>query len=104
MLLISDSNIIIDMHDGGLLKAMFGLPDDFAVPDVLFEEELEPNYPELRRLGLKICELTSASIDYVIQLQPTHGHLGNNDLFAWALARQERCPLLTGDQRLARAG
>jgi predicted nucleic acid-binding protein len=103
MLLISDSNIIIDMEAGGLLEAMFGLDDEFAVPDVLFAEELEPTYPQLRTLGLKIYELSDKSVEYMIQLQATYGSLGTNDLLAWALARQEECPLLTGDRRLCQS-
>jgi hypothetical protein len=73
MLLISDSNIIIDMAAGGLLEAMFGLDDEFAVPDVLFAEELEPTYPQLRRLGLKIYELSGKSVEYMLQLHVTRG-------------------------------
>lgn len=103
MLLISDANILIDMEVGGLLEAVFGLPESFAVPDVLFEEELAPYYPQLRGLGLRILSLTGESIDHVVQLQRGHGGLGDNDLFAWALARQEDCPLLTGDQDLRTA-
>ncbi len=103
MLLISDSNIIIDMEAGGLLEAMFGLADEFAVPDVLFAEELEPTYPQLRSLGLKICELSDKSVEYMVELHSTHGSLGTNDLMAWVLARQEQCPLLTGDRRLCQS-
>ena len=103
MLLISDSNILIDMEAGGLLSAMFALPDTFAVPDILFEEELAPHYPELPTLGLRVLELRGQSIEFVIQLKKTYGSLGDNDLFAWALAHQEQCPLLTGDRRLAQA-
>lgn len=100
MLLISDANILIDMEVGGLLEAVFGLPESFAVPDILFEEELAPYYPQLRGAGLKVYSLTSESIEYVVALRVQHGKLGDNDLFAWALARQEGCPLLTGDQGL----
>ena len=40
-LLISDANILIDMEVGGLTAAMFRLDGyRFAVPDVLFAEEL----------------------------------------------------------------
>lgn len=103
MLLISDANILIDLEVGGLLEAVFGLPELFAVPDVLFEEELAPYYPQLRGLGLRVLSLTAESVGYVVRLQRDHGGLGDNDLFAWALARQEACPLLTGDQDLRKA-
>jgi len=53
MLLISDANILIDMADGGLLQAMFRLEETFAVPDVLFEEELEGKDAERRLKALE---------------------------------------------------
>jgi len=39
-LLISDTNILIDMTAGGILEKIFLLEYEFAVPDVLFHEEL----------------------------------------------------------------
>lgn len=86
-----------------LLEAMFGLDDEFAVPDVLFTGELEPTYPQLCSLGLKIYELSDKSVEYMVRLHSSHGSLGTNDLLAWALARQEQCPLLTGDRRLCQS-
>lgn len=54
VLLISDANILIDMHCGGLLPRMLDLSYTFAVPDALFEEELREHYPELLDLGLHV--------------------------------------------------
>lgn len=98
-LLISDANILIDMDVAGLLEAMFTLEFDFAVPDVLFEEELRDRHPELPGLGLKTLELTGATIDYVQDLAARYARsrTSRNDLLALALARQEDCELLTGD-------
>ena len=47
MLLISDANILIDMEVGGLLEAIFRLDETFAVPDVLYSEELEEHHANL---------------------------------------------------------
>lgn len=98
-LLISDSNILIDMEVGGLLGAMFRLDFQFAVPDVLFEEELKVRHPELPGLGLSILELTGESVEHAMELVARYGRTrtSRNDLLALALARQEACPLLTGD-------
>ena len=38
LLLISDANVLIDIENGGLTGAMFSLPYQFAVPDILFYE------------------------------------------------------------------
>lgn len=105
-LLISDANIIIDMDTGGLLHLMFRLDATFAVPDILFEEELRADHPQLPRLGLKMLELREHTVAYAGRLIEKYRTLGAsiNDLLALALAWQEKCPLLTGDQRLRTAG
>lgn len=105
-LLISDANIIIDMNTGGLLRLMFRFDATFAVPDVLFEEELRADHPELLRLGLKRLELSEGTVVYAARLVEKYRGLGASiiDLLALALARQEECPLLTGDGRLRTAG
>lgn len=103
MLLISDANILIDMADGGLLQAMFRLEETFAVPDVLFEEELETRHPELPELGLISMTLQGEGVveAYRLKSQSTgRSAPSQNDLFALMLAKQEKCPLLTGDGRL----
>jgi len=104
-LLISDANIIIDIKAGGLLRTMFRFDATFAVPDVLFEEELQAEDPELPRLGLKLLELHEETVAYAEGLIAKYRRLGAsiNDLLALALARQEKCPLLTGDLRLRTA-
>ncbi len=105
-LVISDANIIIDMNTGGLLRLMFRFDATFAVPDVLFEEELRTNHPELLRLGLKLLEMREDTVGYAARLVEKYRSLGagTNDLLALALAQQEKCPLLTGDGRLRTAG
>lgn len=105
-LLISDANILIDMNAGGLLRPMFQLDATFAVPNVLFEEELRAHHPELLRLGLRSLELQEQTVNYADQLVRKYIALGAsiNDLLALALACQEKCPLLTGDARLRDVG
>lgn len=104
-LLISDANIIIDMKAGGLLRTMFRFDVTFAVPDVLFEEELRAEDPELPSLGLELLELNGETVAYADGLIAKYRRLGAsiNDLLALALAWQEKCPLLTGDLRLRTA-
>jgi len=101
-LLISDANILIDMEVGGLLRRMFRLDVTFAVPNILFEEELREQHPELPRLGLKSLELSATSVDYAENLVVKYQTIGAsiNDLLAVALAWQEQCPRLTGDAKL----
>lgn len=103
-LLISDANVIIDMEAGGLIKQMFGLEYEFVVPDVLYEEELKVNHSNLPKLGLKRRELQAEAVEYAVTLGTKYPKPGRIDLMALALARQEQCRLLTGDQALREAG
>ena len=101
-LLISDANILIDMEVGGLLRPMFRLDATFAVPNILFEEELRGQHPRLPRLGLKSLDLNATSVEYADNVIAKYRAIGAsiNDLLALALAKQEQCPLLTGDAKL----
>ena len=103
-LLVSDANILIDMEAGGLTEKMFQLDYDFAVPDTLFVEELTAQHEHLTATGIEARELAPAGVTYLMQLaqNPEYRKVGFNDLSALALAKQESCPVLTGDQRLAR--
>lgn len=102
-LLISDANILIDLEEGQILTQIFQLPYEFRVPDILYYEELEAQRGHLSGLGLQIGELTDQSMFDAAQLIQRYHRLSRNDCFALALARQELCPLLTGDQALRRA-
>lgn len=44
-ILISDANVIIDMEDSGLTELMFRRPYQFAVPNILYYDELEEEHP-----------------------------------------------------------
>ncbi len=99
-LLISDANILIDMDDSGLLSSLFKLPYEFVTPDVLFEEELKENHPNLLELGLQVKAIKSDFIAYAFSLKSSHGIVSVHDCLALSLAKQEACPLLTGDRRL----
>jgi hypothetical protein len=48
---ISDANILIDVEVGGLLAPMFSLDYQFAVPDVLYFEELAEHHAHWRDMG-----------------------------------------------------
>lgn len=101
--LISDANILIDLEEGLLLDQIFALPFVFKIPDVLFVEELSEQHGHLLALGLQLGELREDSMQQVFQLTQTYSQPSRNDCFALALAKQESCPLVTGDRNLRRA-
>lgn len=99
-LLISDANILIDLEDGELIAEMFNLPFDFQVPDMLFSDELEADHGYLLEYGLQLGELTPESMAEVEVLVNRYKQPSRYDCFALVLAKQQGCPLLTGDKNL----
>lgn len=103
-ILVSDANIIIDMAAGGLLISMFSMEEcDFIAPNMLFEEELEEEHEHILELGLRLEVLTSDTLSVHHELVERNPEPGRYNLFALALAKQEECPLLTGDMALRTA-
>lgn len=102
-LLISDSNIIIDLDCCDLLKRMFDLPYTFAVPDILYVDELEHHHGDLPAYGLQVKSLEAEEIEYFQSLQMQYSKPSTYDLSALVLAKREDCPLVTGDNALRNA-
>lgn len=102
-LLISDADILIDLEEGELLAQLFTLPYRFTVPDILYFEELEGQHAHLLGLGLELAELNPGTMLYAVELVGRVRGPSRNDCFALALARQENCPLLSGDEALRKA-
>lgn len=103
LLLISDANILIDIEIGGLVAPMFSLDYRYAVPDVLYYEELEEQHSHFLDMGLEPRELDEPLVVRVVELARQYTRPGRNDLFALVLASKEACPLLTGDKDLKAA-
>lgn len=80
------------------------LPYAFAVPDILYYEELGDDHDNLLTYGLLVRSLSSETIKYIETIVPHYRKASKNDLFALALAKQEKCPLVTGDGVLRKAG
>lgn len=100
MIIISDANVLIDVLTAELIREMFQLPETFAVPDILFAEELADHHPELPDFGLQILEMAPEHIEQSARLRQRYARPSMNDLLALTLARNHRCPLLTGDRDL----
>jgi predicted nucleic acid-binding protein len=103
LLLISDANILIDMDTGGLLAPTFNMEYRFAVPDVLYHDELMEQHAGLLDMGLEAMTMDGDLVARVGQLAQRYRRPGRNDLFALALAAHQECPLLTGDKDLRAA-
>ena len=100
-LLVSDTSVLVDLRRGSLLKAAFGLPDRFVVPDLLYERDLRDHGgDELIGLGLVVADLTGEQVELAQVYKREQPALSSPDVFALALAKTDGATLLTGDKRL----
>tara|TARA_R110002072_G_scaffold3149_10_gene23550 strand:- start:9248 stop:9796 length:549 start_codon:yes stop_codon:yes gene_type:complete len=99
-LLISDANILIDIIAAGLTKEMFSLQYDFAVPVLLFEQELKENHGHLVKSGLNLIDMEAEHAKRIETLGKQYNGVSAFDLMALTLAEEKEAPLLTGDRKL----
>ena len=101
VVVVSDTSVLIDLERGTLLEAAFRLPFAFAVPDLLYEQELKANNGlGLLELGLQINELDSECVAAALSCRSRAPVLSLPDCFALALAMRSEWTLLTGDAAL----
>lgn len=100
LLIISDACVLIDIEQSELTSAMFSLPYQFSVPDILYIEELAEHHSHLISYGLITKSLDSKLIMEAYQLRQKYSKPSINDLLALTLAKDEDCQLLTGDKAL----
>lgn len=99
--LVSDTSVLIDLERGSLLETAFRLPYEFAVPDLLYEQEIEDyNGTELLALGLRVEELDEHAVAAALDFRRRQSALSLPDSFALALAQAQSWMLLTGDRTL----
>lgn len=100
LFIISDASVLIDIECSGLTSAMFKLPYQFVVPDILFDEELAEKHSDLLQFGLISRTMSGELIEEAYNLRQKHSKPSVNDLLALILAKYENCQLLTGDKAL----
>jgi hypothetical protein len=99
--LVSDTSVLVDLERGAFLQALFALPFDLAVPDLLFRRELQGEIGErLVQFGLKVLELDAAGVTLALSYRQRDSRLSLPDTFALALAKTHTYILLTGDASL----
>lgn len=100
-LLVSDTSVLIDLRRGDLLEALFRLPFEIGVPDLLFERELRHwDGPPLEPLGLKVLGLDADGVALAQSYRAREPRLSVPDAFALALAKLGGHVLLAGDRSL----
>ena len=104
--LITDTNIWIDLENGRILTEIFRLPYQLLTVDFAIPELVHPAWNTLEQLGLQSRELSPESIQELFLLRQSHHGLSIADLAALLLAKTLRATLVSGDrhlQELARA-
>jgi uncharacterized protein YacL len=98
--LVTDTNIWIDLENGGILAEVFHLPYQFLTPDFAIPELIHPRWQTLQALGLEVRELDSERIRELVILGQAIKNLSITDLAVFLLAKTLEATLLTGDWRL----
>lgn len=99
--LVSDTSVLIDLERGSLLETSFALTFRFAVPDLLYRQELALHGgPALVELGLRVEELDPQGVALALGYRQAHRPLSLPDCFALALAKRNAWTLLSGDRHL----
>jgi len=98
--LVTDTNIWIELENGGIRVEVFRLPYQVAIPDFAIPELIRPGWETLEMLGLKAYELPAEQVVILSQLRRIHRNLSIIDLAAFLLAQMLDATLVTGDRRL----
>ncbi len=102
--LVSDSSILIEFSKREVLDKMFALEFQFAVPDILFHEELidlgSYSRRDLLGFGLRVESLDAKGLETAIAYRFERPALSLVDSFALALADRRGWRLLTEDRTM----
>jgi hypothetical protein len=98
--LVTDTNIWIDLDNGKILAAVFHLPYQFFTTDFAVEEFIHPRWATLHELGLQTCDLGPDNVLELVRLKQIHRRLSTIDLAALLLAGTLNACLVTGDRGL----
>lgn len=102
--LVSDTNIWIDLHKAEILEVVFQLPYEFVVTDFVYRELGQPDGAELQQLGLTVLPLEAESIQALFGLRVELNNSSLADVSCYYLASAHDWTLLTGDGALRTAG
>jgi predicted nucleic acid-binding protein len=99
-LLVTDTNIWVDLENGEVLESIFSLPYQFVTSDFVGEEMPEKLWVTLLAFGVKVYPLNSEQIIDIYHLNQTCRSVSITDLSSLVLARDLPAILLSGDKPL----
>ena len=102
--LVSDTNIWIDLHNGGLLDVAFTLPYQFVTTDFAAAELQQPSAQHLKDMGLVVLSLAASDVQRLSHLAATLRKASMADMSCYLLAEKNpHWRLLTGDGEVRRS-
>lgn len=108
-LIVSDTNIFLDLLDTELLKEFFNLPYEIktsmlVIGEIKKDEQLQAIKPFIDSNKLKIGDISDEEFNscYVLKLI-TPGDLSIADCSVWRMAKTDNAKLLTSDAKLRKA-
>ncbi len=102
LVLITDTNIWIDLKNGGILHEVFLLPFLYRTPDFAISELIDPAWDLLNELGLEAIELSPDQVSELLNLSQTYRSLSILDLSAFIISKELKLILITGDSHLTK--
>ena len=103
-ILVSDTNIWIDLHHGGLLDAAFELPYQFVTSEFAYFELHKPPGQALEERGLAVQGFAPEELQVLFELKKERHNPSLADVSCYLIARENGWLLVTGDKKLRVAG
>ncbi|MCZ4283562.1 type II toxin-antitoxin system VapC family toxin [Marinobacter salarius] len=103
-ILVSDTNIWIDLHHSNLLEKVFQLPHQFVTTDFVWRELRKPPGAQLKDLGLTIEGISGDETLELFGLKQTLNNSSLADVSCYFMARERGWTLLTNDGALRKSG
>jgi len=103
-ILVSDTNIWIDLHHSNLLEKVFQLPHQFVTTDFVWRELRKPPGAQLQDMGLVIEAISGDETLELFGLKQTLNNSSLADVSCYFMARERGWTLLTNDGALRKSG
>ncbi|WP_342631933.1 type II toxin-antitoxin system VapC family toxin [Marinobacter alkaliphilus] len=103
-ILVSDTNIWIDLHHSNLLENVFQLPHQFVTTDFVWRELRKPPGAQLQDMGLVIEAISGDETLELFGLKQTLNNSSLADVSCYFMARERGWTLLTNDGALRKSG
>ena len=108
-LVISDTNILLDLISVDMLEVFFSLPCDFSTTDFVISEIIQPAQIKAieKFTKSKKLDVVSFGFEEIIEINDIHTNNTNNasitDCSVWYYAKKTGGRLLTGDGKLRKS-